>query len=237
MVNNLANAVNPASLSFRFRTRRDAVLRDFLQKVPRVDAQILRICDLGGGVAYWERVGLDWLEDHAIHITCINSSADELTRDSQSAAPITLAVGDACDMGGHADNSFDVVHSNSVIEHVGGWSRIVDFSRQVRRLAPSYYVQTPYFWFPFDPHFYRVPCIHWLPPSFRAKLHRRVKAGWAQPDGTLDQAMGLAMSNFMLDRSQYRFLFPDAEHRFEFFAGLPKSMLAMRLASTSGKIS
>lgn len=233
MAKNPANAADPSSLSYRLRTRRDRALRAFLLQAPRADGQTLRICDLGGGVAYWERVGLNWLEENAIHVTCINYSADELTRDAHRSAAITLAVGDGCDMAGHADNSFDVVHSNSVIEHVGGWPRIAAFAREVRRLAPAYYVQTPYFWFPADPHFYKVPMIHWLPVPLRAKVHRRVNAGWARGDGTLDQAMGLAMSNFMLDRAQFRHLFPDARHSFEFFAGLPKSMIAMRQASSA----
>jgi hypothetical protein len=232
MTTNLADSSNRNSLSYRMRSKRDRLLREFLLKARGEKRRSCRIVDLGGGAAYWERVGFDWLTMHEFEVVCVNFQEQELTRNSKQAGPVELAVGDACDMVGYADRSFDIVHSNSVIEHVGMWQKMADFASEVRRLAPSYYVQTPYFWFPFDPHFYRVPLIHWLPASLRLKLHRRVKAGWSNPADDVGQAMNLVESNIMLDRSQFRFLFPDAEHRFEFYAGLPKSMIAMRLAGS-----
>lgn len=227
---NLADSSRAGTVAYRARAKRNALLRAFLLQVRRTRGGPLRIVDLGGGIAYWERVGLDWLAEHDMTVACINSRPSELVRDSAGRSTIETIVGDACNLDQFADNSFDVAHSNSVIEHVGGWKQAEAFARETRRLAPAYYVQTPYFWFPFDPHFYRAPMIHWLPLSLRVKVHRRVKAGWAVPDGSLDQAMYLAQSNEMLDRAQFRELFPDADHRFEFAFGLPKSMIATRPA-------
>ena len=224
----LADAANPKSLAFRFRSKRDIALREFLlaSRVPGKAKH--RIIDLGGGAAYWERVGLDWLDTHGFDVLCINHEAGELVRDRKSDGPVSLAVGDACNMADHADDSFDMVHSNSVIEHVGGWRAMSAFAREVRRLAPAYYVQTPNFWFPIDPHFYRVPFIHWLPAPLRSRVHQKVKAGWSPRATDTEAGMKLAESNVMLDAKQLRHLFPDARMRHERVAFLTKSLIFVR---------
>ena len=56
---------------------------------------------------------------------------------------VSLIVGNACAME-LAENSYDFVHSNSVIEHVGRFADMTEFAKEVRRLTPAYYVQTPY---------------------------------------------------------------------------------------------
>jgi hypothetical protein len=225
----IADPADKTSLSYRFRSRRDRLLREFMLAAKPRDAKVCRVVDLGGGSAYWERVGLEWLKENGFSVTCINYNAQELTRDSGEQGQITLAVGDACNLSEYADGSFDIVHSNSVIEHVGGWKRMAAFAREVRRLAPSYYLQTPNFWFPADPHFFRVPMIHWLPPAARAGVHMRIKAGWAPRVRDLDEGMSLAESDNMLSAGQMRYLFPDAEIQYERVAFLPKSIIATRL--------
>lgn len=232
MSTRIADPANPQSLSHRFRSKRNEGLRDFLLAARPQGAQTCRVLDLGGGIGYWERVGLDWLVENGFRITCINHQESELTRDADASVSITIEVGDACNLTQYADHSVDIVHSNSVIEHVGAWPRMSDFAREVRRLAPSYYVQTPYFWCPIDPHFYRVPFIHWLPTSTRASIHRRVKAGWSGPAKDWEAAMRLAESNNMLTLKQMKHLFPDADFRFERVAMLPKSIIATRLQTS-----
>ncbi|MFM7404735.1 MAG: class I SAM-dependent methyltransferase [Erythrobacter sp.] len=177
----IADPANAKSLAYRFRSKRDKLLRSFLEQARPPGNAPCRVVDLGGGSAYWERVGFQWLEANGFEVTCINYDSSELTRDITASGRISLIVGDACDLQEFEDDSFDIVHSNSVIEHVGGWTKMSSFAKEARRLAPAYYVQTPNFWFPVDPHFYRVPMIHWLPPSARASVHRKVRAGWSGP--------------------------------------------------------
>lgn len=227
----LGDARNAGSLSYRFRIRRDRLLREVILAERRSVEGVFRILDLGGTADYWRRVGFDFLEANDIDITCVNHIATEFGVSARESSRFRCIVGDACAMTGHADRSFDFVHSNSVIEHVGRWPQMRAFANEVRRLAPAYYVQTPYFWFPVDPHFYRVPLFHWMPESWRLKLLRRFKVGWSRPIDDIDRAMSLVMSSILIDASQFRSLFPDAPVRFERFIGLPKSLIAIRAAT------
>jgi predicted SAM-dependent methyltransferase len=59
-------------------------------------------------------------------------------------------VGDATDLGTWEDDSFDIVFSNSVIEHLETLEAQAAMAREVRRLAPSYWVQTPTSGFPWS---------------------------------------------------------------------------------------
>jgi hypothetical protein len=220
--------------SAAFRDRRNVGLRDFIVQIiaaragrsPSEAPRQFRIADLGGSWAYWQRVGIPFLDTHDIEVVCINFTQSELKVAGQSPR-LTAQVGDARDLAHFADNSFDLVHSNSVVEHVGTFADMYRFAREVRRLAPAYYVQTPYFWFPIDPHFPRMPLYHWMPMSLRLKIYRRIRVGWSPPIRDIPLAMGALEGTIMLDRQQFRTLFPDGAHSFEWF-GLPKSMIATR---------
>ena len=101
------------------------------------------------------------------------------------------------------------------------------FAGQVRRLAPSYYVQTPYFWFPYEPHF-GCPAFHWLPESTRVALLTRRAMGHYPKADNVSVATQWAQSARLLDQQQMASLFPDAVVRREKFGGLTKSLIAIR---------
>ena len=61
-----------------------------------------------------------------------------------------------------ADGEFDLAYCSSVIEHVAP-RRPRGFARELRRVARGWYVQTPAFSFPVEPHAL-LPFAHWLPP-------------------------------------------------------------------------
>lgn len=221
-------------LSHRFRSGRDVGLRRLIEQAIAQKAVAgalpgpFHILDLGGRFDYWVRVGLDFLEANDIHVLCVNHSTAEMSANVTVSPRLTARVGDARNLSDMADNSFDLVHSNSVIEHVGLFADMRAFASETRRLAPCHYAQTPYFWFPIDPHFPRLPFFHWLPMSWRHKLVSRMRIGRAGPARNMDDAMQMVESSILLDRSQYRALFPDSQHRFEWLL-LPKSMIAERI--------
>jgi SAM-dependent methyltransferase len=123
------------------------------------------------------------------------------------------------------DKSFDLVYSNSVIEHVGDWERQVQFALESRRCGRSYYVQTPYRWFFFEPHLL-TPFVHWFPSRIRKKLFR---ASWrfilAKPTSVEEEDLSTIR---LLSEKQMRVLFPDAQIWKERFLGMTKSLIAVR---------
>ena len=61
-------------------------------------------------------------------------------------------IGDACNLDMLSSKSFDIIYSNSVIEHVGR-ERQKEFANEIMRVGKKYWVQTPYKHFPVEPHF------------------------------------------------------------------------------------
>jgi len=73
------------------------------------------------------------------------------------------------------DGAFDLAYSNSVIEHLPV-DRRAAFARELRRVARGWWVQTPAFSFPLEPHAL-LPVAHWLPPRARRAYWRLGAAG------------------------------------------------------------
>lgn len=182
-----------------------------------------RILDLGGTYYYWKIFPEDWLEKYNVTITLLN--LDVIPLPPEAGKRFESVVGDACKLSRYKENEFDLVHSNSVIEHVGTWEDMSSMASESMRVGKAYYHQTPYFWFPIEPHFL-CPLIHWLPLPVRAKIARRVALGnWPRAE-SFDAAMKAQTSAVLLDRSMMKSLFRDAKIEFELFCGIPKSVVA-----------
>jgi hypothetical protein len=127
--------------------------------------------------------------------------------------PVAWVVGDGRRLP-FEDRAFDLVYSNSVIEHVGDFESQRRFAEECRRVGRGYYVQTPNRRFPVEVHLMR-PVIHWLPRRVQERMLRRRK-GWFLREIRL------------LDRSEMGSLFEDAEIWHERVLGLSKSLIAVR---------
>jgi hypothetical protein len=101
------------------------------------------------------------------------------------------------------------------------------FAAHARRVGRSYYVQTPAFWFPIEPHF-GMPVFHWLPESTRTAWLMRRSVGHFPKTESLDMAMRFVQSHRLLDRKQVQHLFPEAEIVSEKLLGLTKSYMAIK---------
>jgi hypothetical protein len=211
------------------REKRLAPLVDLIARIHSSKGNV-SILDVGGRETYWKAIPKDFLEKHSVKITILNLPSDLVGEESNL---FSYAVGDACDLRQYPDNSFDIVHSNSVIEHVGNWDRIKAYAREVRRLAPNLFIQTPYFWFPIEPHFIK-PIHHWLPRPWRASVWMRFKMGQRARAGNIDEAMRkIDDEPYLLDMRMFRFLFPDCNIIKERFLFFTKSMVAFRAGDTA----
>lgn len=196
-------------------------MRRFLARIEPLRARPLRILDLGGTPQFWRALpGL--YRDETVSITVVNLDAAE-ARD----ANIFITTGNACSLP-FDDMSFDVIHSNSVIEHVGHWTEMGNMAAEVRRLAPNYFIQTPNMWFPVEPHF-KLPFVHWLPEQTRASILQMT--GRSRKFSDAGEATRYVQRISLLSARQLQVLFPDARLWRERFLGLTKSLVAERFVT------
>jgi hypothetical protein len=210
----------PDSISNSFRMKRFRLIQGIITETLKTPG-ICRILDVGGTPQYWTTFGrdLDWSR---LQVTLVNITAPETGRPE-----IVSLVGDARCMRQFDDLSFDLVHSNSVIEHVGRWDDMNAAAKEIRRLAPRYFVQTPYFWFPMEPHF-RLPFFHWMPEQWRCRIVMSRACGYIEKQPDVGRAVKAIESAVLLDRMQMQFLFPDARIVPERVFGMTKSLMAIR---------
>ncbi len=197
------------AIARRFRTRR---MRDFIRHY-RVTPET-RILDVGGTLFNWNLVAVQ------PRLTILNLGP----------APASLpdhvewitADGRALPF---ASQSFDICYSNSVIEHLYTWESQQQFAREIRRVAKTYYVQTPNRRFPIEPH-YLTPFIHWLPKRLQRLLLRRFTLwGWLTSPSP-EKCRDMVEEIRLLTRGDMQTLFPKARICKESFLGLTKSLIA-----------
>jgi len=214
---------DPDSFATKLRTKRIQPFIAMIEDVYREHGHV-NIIDMGGTKSYWKIVPVEVLLRNEVKITIVNLPDGELPADDECFKYIEA---DCCDLAFCKDNDFHIAHSNSVIEHVGDWNDMVRFAREISRVAPRYYVQTPNFWFPVEPHC-MVPFFHWLPRPVRLFLISHIRMGnWGKRD-SVDEAMKAIESARLLNKKMFYALFPDAVRITERLLFLPKSIVAIK---------
>jgi hypothetical protein len=217
----IGNYEDTRSLGSRFRRYRAAHIMRLITKTVGEKGSC-RIIDLGGVETYWNIITRSFLRESNCHITLLNLTREQV----EDRLLFDSWVGEATAVDS-PDGAFDIVHSNSVIEHVGDWRQMERFSSEVRRLAPRYFVQTPNFWFPWEPH-YGMPLFQYLPKPVRISLLLWKRCGFFPQAADVSEAMAILESVRLLDSKMLQCLFPDAGIVRERFFGLTKSLLAIR---------
>lgn len=213
MFRKIADNRDEQSLAVQFRRKRFAFFLSLLSHVERP----VHILDIGGTENYWKTMGLD--ADDEVFITLLNLTEDRITLPR-----MTSIVGDARKI--QVDNHhFDIVFSNSVIEHVGTYQDQVQMAKEVCRTGKRYFIQTPNKYFPIEPHFL-FPFFQFLPLKIRIWLLQHFKLGWFTKTPDMHQARETVSSIRLLDRREFASLFPTAGIYEEKVLGLTKSFVA-----------
>jgi 2-polyprenyl-3-methyl-5-hydroxy-6-metoxy-1,4-benzoquinol methylase len=125
------------------------------------------------------------------------------------------------------DQQFDIVFSNSVIEHLGTYQQQEKFAKEVRRVGRDLWIQTPAKCFFFEPHLL-TPFIHWLPKQMQISLARYFTVwGWITKPSK-QTAVEYVDELRLLNETEMRDLFQDCEIVKEKIFGLTKSYIAVR---------
>jgi SAM-dependent methyltransferase len=211
----LADGGRPGSAADRFRQRRFSVFRPLLDALPRP----VRILDVGGTVVFWERAGYAGRE--GFEIVLLN-----LTDQESPYLNITATIGDAADLSRYDDKAFDVVVSNSVIEHLPTPALQAMMASEVRRAAKRVYLQTPNRYFPLEPHFL-FPFFGVLPMRVRALLLQRMDLGWYKRRPNAEEALAEVRSVRLMTGSELERLFPGARLEHERILFFTKSFIVL----------
>jgi 2-polyprenyl-3-methyl-5-hydroxy-6-metoxy-1,4-benzoquinol methylase len=209
----MADNRDTESWAAKMRKRRFAFFLHLLQDVERP----VHILDVGGEQRFWEV--MSFTDVPGVHITLLNVNKPEVRH-----ANFSELQGDATHLIGIDDRQFDVVFSNSVLEHVGGYNQQKRMAQEVRRVGKRYFVQTPNYWFPIEPHFL-FPGFQYLPVSIRAFLINHFDLGWMKRIPEIQQARAQVEEIRLLREKELLELFPDSELYREKVLGLTKSFV------------
>ena len=171
------------------------------------------VLDVGGALGIWAFVTV------RPKLTLLN------IRGSGAAPEAAEVIGDGRRLP-FPDQSFDIVFSNSVIEHVGGVEEQRLFAKEVMRVGRSFYVQTPNRWFPVEPHLL-TPLVHFLPIGLRRRLLRNFTVWGLMMRPSPEHVQDFVTSTRLVTARELTEMFQPAELCRERFVGLTKSLMVI----------
>lgn len=193
-----------------FRTKRMQAFQQEFSLAPQT-----RILDVGGSEFNWR------LLPTIPKVTILNISLPT-ERDPQ----FNYLVADGCHLP-FPDNAFEIVYSNSVIEHLFTSDSQRLFANECQRVGNRYYIQTPNSNFIIEPH-WLAPGFHWLPRWLQRRLARNFTGRGLMTRLSDAECEALLDEIHLLNEDEVRRLFPEAEIWRERTFGMIKSLIAAR---------
>ena len=200
-----------------WREKRYRLFKRIMAPVP-----ISSLLDVGGGAGDWFGRG-----DVVEQVDSLNIGEPAEVNPPPGSPRIRALKGDGTALA-FADGSYEVVYSNSVIEHVGDWEAQKAFAREVMRVGRRLWIQTPAYGCPVEPHVLGIG-IHWLPVSWRGFAARWFTVVGLTNAAGRDGLHAILRDTRMLRKREFRELFPGCEiHTERLFLIFPKSYVAIR---------
>lgn len=218
------------SISRQFRLNRFKLLNSIVSSIIEKDGRCT-ILDVGGTEDYWDING-GFIDSHRDRLKIYIINIDEFSGQKTHRSIFEYVTGDATKAHIYNSVAYDFIHSNSVIEHVGHWPDIRSMANCIEQSAKPFFLQTPNFWFPMEPHF-RTLFYHWSPETVRAEMLVKEARGFRAKCDNWHEAMAQVESVKLLTYSQLKILLPDARIVREHFLGLTKSFMVVRDPTSS----
>ncbi len=174
-----------------------------------------KILDLGGGWFNWSFIHQ---QPKVIFVNIIKPKENE--------KKLNWIIADGCYLP-FKNQAFDIVYSNSVIEHLANYENQQLFASECIRVGKRFYVQTPNKWFPVEPHLIAL-FIHWFPKGLQLRLIPYLSVwGWiAHPSKNRCEIL-LSEVRLLTEKEMIQ-LFPEGSLWREKFLGLTKSLIAIK---------
>ena len=201
---------NKGSLGNKFREKRFSF---FLKKFNKMQKPV-SVLDVGGKINFWENRGI--AGNTNFEITLIN-----IEKEKSQYSNIKTLIGDATDLSQFDDESFDITHSNSVIEHLYNFENQKKMASEIVRVGKKHIVQTPNKYFFIEPH-YLLPFFQFVPKKLKyfiltkTKLSRLKKWDKKFASQYIEEIR-------LLSLKEMKELFPNSKIYFEKFIGMNKS--------------
>ena len=199
-------------LRIRWRRRRHRLFRALLDTVPTP----IRILDIGGNQRFWEE--MNFVGVGGVAITLLNTKPVKVRHSG-----FTFVSGDARHLPFGAE-AFDVVFSNSVIEHVGDSLEQRRMAHEARRVGKRYFIQTPNRYFPIEPHFF-FPFFQFMPLRLRLFLVQRLPLVYEGKIRDRTNALERIRGIRLMTARELRAAFPEAALVRERVGGFTKSFI------------
>jgi ubiquinone/menaquinone biosynthesis C-methylase UbiE len=165
-------------LSHKSRTKKF----DLLQEVfgPRPGDRVL---DVGASGEVFLQYSLEDVYPYSAQIVAGGYEAREILAARRLYPQPRYVLFDGCALP-FPDQSFDLVFSNAVIEHILGPGRQEKFAKEIMRVGKSWFVTTPNYWYPFETH-HHLPFFQFLPRWVQMQYNRLF--GTHIPKGTVQE--------------------------------------------------
>ncbi len=219
LFNFLASSDNPNSLGYKFRIKRlQEFEKMFFSRFSGLEK--IEILDVGGTSYFWKNSTL--LSHPGLRITLLNLYPVETSHPA-----IHAVQGDATDMREFETGSFDLVFSNSVIEHLYTLELQQKMASEILRVGKSYFIQTPNVYFPIEAH-YALPFAQYYPKAFLHFVLTQTKLSRMKKWSSAEASQYIAEIR-LLNAQEMKALFPGASLLKEKVLGLTKSITAHNL--------